>query len=246
MTSFTPDSLFANEARPLTRGDRFIKAGSGALKRGQVLRLDGAKLVPWIVGSAAVPAVKAAGTITFAANPTDADTVTIGAQVFRFKGTMAAINDIKLGGTLEATLASLAKAINGTGVAGTDYFLGTVTPHAKVSAAVNAGNTVVTITALEAGTSGNSVALASSAVNAVVSGAVLSGGAAEVASTQYAPESILAQDTDASGDDDVSAAEYLSGQYNPAALTPVVDITSTAVVNRFRAVGIFFRPVQES
>lgn len=125
-------------------------------------------------------AVKASGTLTFAANPTDADTVTIGAQVYRFKGTMAAINDIKLGGTLAATLASLVKTINGVGAAGTDYFLGTETPHEKVSAAIDAGNTIVTITALEGGTSGNAIALASSAANAVASGATLANGAAEV------------------------------------------------------------------
>jgi hypothetical protein len=65
----------------------------------------------------------ATGTLAFAANPADADTVTLGASTYRFKNTMAQANDVKRESTAAATLAHLVKTINGTGVAGTDYSL---------------------------------------------------------------------------------------------------------------------------
>jgi hypothetical protein len=90
----------------------------------------------------------ATGTLAFATNPTDADTVTLGTITYRFKGTLAQANDVKLESTAAATLAHLVKAINGTGVAGADYFTGTVA-NTKASAAISSTNLVAT--ALTAG-----------------------------------------------------------------------------------------------
>jgi hypothetical protein len=90
----------------------------------------------------------ATGTLAFATNPTDADTVTLGSITYRFKGTMAQANDVKLESTAAATLAHLVKAINATGIAGTDYYTGT-TINTKASAAISTTNLVAT--ALTAG-----------------------------------------------------------------------------------------------
>ena len=110
-------------------------------------------------------------------NVADGDTVTVGSTVYRFKTTMAQANDIQIGGNAAATLVSLAKAINGTGTAGVDFFAGTG-KSTEVSA-VATGNTL-TVTALTAGTGGNSLAATKSAANLgwTNTGGVLTGGAA--------------------------------------------------------------------
>lgn len=61
---------------------------------------------------------------------------------------MAQANDVKRESTAAATLAHLVKAINATGIAGTDYFAGT-TINTKASAAISTTNLVAT--ALTAG-----------------------------------------------------------------------------------------------
>lgn len=103
--------------------------------------------------------VKAQGTLTLDTNPIDAngDTMTIGTTTYRFKDTLAQANDIKIGATVADTQASIVKTLNGTGVAGTDYYAGTVTPHPLVRAGSFATNNCV-ITALAAGIAGNSIA----------------------------------------------------------------------------------------
>lgn len=169
-----------------------------------------------------IAAVKASGTLTFALKPTSGDTVTIGANVYAFKTEAAAINDIPLGSTLADTLTSLVKTINGTGVAGTDYFLGTVTPNPQVSAEVSEG--VVTLTALVEGVAGNSIALASSSANAVASGAHLAGGAAaqEIAANTFI--TALISGTGGTGTYSVSVSQTFGGASAPA------DVTGTEYV----------------
>lgn len=58
-------------------------------------------------------------------NVADGETVTIGSRVYRYKNTMAAINDVKIGADADTSLVNLAKAINLSGTAGTHYFAGT-------------------------------------------------------------------------------------------------------------------------
>jgi len=102
---------------------------------------------------------KAQGTLTMDTNPVDAngDTITIGATTYRFKDTLAQINDVKIGATVADTQAHLVATINGTGVAGTDYYAGSTSPHASVSIAAFAANVAV-ITALAYGEAGNEIA----------------------------------------------------------------------------------------
>ena len=118
----------------------------------------------------------ATGTLAFAANPADGDTVTIGSVVYRFKTDMAQANDIKLGAAVADTLASLEKTINGDGELGLDYFAGTTTPLMVATGEV-AGNNL-TLTAADEGVDGNSIALASSDAN--ITASAFAGGTDEV------------------------------------------------------------------
>ena len=135
----------------------------------------------YILLSKVTAGVKATGTLTFTANPSANDTVTIANVTYTFKSTLAAANDVKIGANLAATLTSLAKVVNGTATAGTDCYTGT--KDLKTILSASATSTVVTLTANEAGIVGNYYSLASSDANAVAAG--FSGGvdAAEVKPT---------------------------------------------------------------
>jgi hypothetical protein len=71
-------------------------------------------------------------------NPSNGDTITIGNITYRFEGTLALANDVKIGASSDATLDNLALAVNGSGVAGTNYFAGTQQPK-NITAAARAG-----------------------------------------------------------------------------------------------------------
>jgi hypothetical protein len=126
---------------------------------------------------------QAVGTLTFAANATDGDVVTIGTRVYRFKDTLAAINDVSIGDAVGDTLASLEKAIEGTGTAGVDYYAGTL-PVTTVTAAV--AGSVATITAVATGTAGEAIALAASGTNVTLSGDALAIGGTHASIADYA------------------------------------------------------------
>lgn len=130
----------------------------------------------YVVLANTIEGAAATGTLTFAANPADNDTITIGSAVYRFKTTLERANDIKIGTALPDTLSSLDKTINGEGEAGVDYFAGTTTPLTDVTA--NVSGSVLNLTAEESGVAGNSIALASSAVNVTVG--AFAGGLADV------------------------------------------------------------------
>jgi len=103
--------------------------------------------------------VRAQGTLTMDTNPTTTtDTITIGSVTYRFMDTMAQANDVKIGATLADTQASLVATINGAGVAGTDYYAGTTTPHPEVKAADFDVSENCVMTARKAGVDGNSIA----------------------------------------------------------------------------------------
>jgi len=89
-------------------------------------------------------------------NVTDGDTCTIGTTVYRFKNTLAAAYDVKIGASAAITLDNLKAAINATGTAGTEYFAGTLA-HPTVIATTNT-DTVQTIRAKTIGTAANSIA----------------------------------------------------------------------------------------
>jgi hypothetical protein len=82
------------------------------------------------------------GTLTLAGNAVDAETVTIGSTVYRWKDTLAQAYDVKIGANAAASIVNLVAAINANGTPGTHYFAGTLV-HPTVRAYDGAGDTVV-------------------------------------------------------------------------------------------------------
>lgn len=116
--------------------------------------------------------------VSSATNVTDGDTVTVAAITYRWKNSMAAINDVKRGANRAASMASLAATINGTGVSGTDFFAGTL-PNATVRCTGlnnTTGNFALSLAAITGGTAGNAFALSTTAATLVASGANFAGG----------------------------------------------------------------------
>ena len=112
-------------------------------------------------------AVKASGTVTFASVPTNGDIVTVNGLAFTFKtGSVTSPHDISLTGI--STSAQAAAALN-------TAIKNSVDPKVVVLASSVSGS-VVTITAADVGTYGNSYTLAKTGTGATVSGATLSGG----------------------------------------------------------------------
>jgi hypothetical protein len=90
-------------------------------------------------------------------NATAGAVVVIDEVTYTFKSTLAAAYDVKIGADADATLLNLAKAINATGVAGTNYFAGTLV-HPTVSSSATVTTHTITLTARSVGTAGNSFA----------------------------------------------------------------------------------------
>jgi hypothetical protein len=107
--------------------------------------------------------VGASSTLSLATgtNPADGDKVTIGAAnglsvAYTFKNTLGAANDVKIGADWDATLTSLAHAINGDGVIGTDYYTGTRLLPTTLATTTLLGSTSSTLTCTATwGTAGN-------------------------------------------------------------------------------------------
>lgn len=109
---------------------------------------------------------KAAGSILFAANPEDGDSITLGGTRWTFVESGAAGNETEIESTLAATLGALAVDLN-------NAVDGVIT---GCSYAVSGGNRLE-ITFKADGTGGNRFAIAASDETATLSGATLSGGA---------------------------------------------------------------------
>ena len=108
------------------------------------------------------PVAKAAsGTVTFSANPSANDTLSINSVQVKFVSGTQEEGEIKIGTDLAATIASLLDVDFGDEVALTKTDDGEIT-----------------VTATSKGTSGNSIALAKSSTAITLSGATLSGGVA--------------------------------------------------------------------
>lgn len=114
----------------------------------------------------AAAAIPATGYITFAANPTANDTVTIGGTAVTFKASGAVGNQVNIGASLAATLTALVAVLAGS--ADTNL----------VKFTYGATATRLNLTAVTGGTAGNALTIA--ATVATPSGATLSGGAASM------------------------------------------------------------------
>ncbi len=117
--------------------------------------------------------VAATGTLTFANTGSDGDTITIDNVTYTLKTVPVAPYDVDIGADATGSAANLVKAMMGTGVAGTDYGVGTAV-HPTVSATSTAG--ALTATAREGGTNGNTIATTENGSQTSWGGATLSGG----------------------------------------------------------------------
>ena len=87
--------------------------------------------------------------------PADASTVTIGVQTYRWKTTPTQAYDVFRGASATAAMTNLYLAINASGVAGTNYFAGTL-KNTQVTA-TNPTATTVVVTAIASGSGSNSI-----------------------------------------------------------------------------------------
>lgn len=108
----------------------------------------------------------ATGTIAFTTNPAAATTVTLGGTVVTFVASGATGNQVNIGGTLAATLASLLTLLQGSADVNLSKF--------TYALAANTLN----LTSVATGTGGNSLTVATNVSGATASGATLTGGAA--------------------------------------------------------------------
>jgi hypothetical protein len=162
----------------------FIPAGNLTLSNGNlILGTSGNGISFAATTDPTIAAVAATGAITrTATNVSDGDTVTLGASTYTFKTTLTPANgEVLIGADSTASLLNLARAINNSGgTPGTDYQVAAA--NASSSAGTIVGSTIP-LTALTAGTAGNSIALAETSAQLSVSGATLLGGRAAQSAT---------------------------------------------------------------
>ena len=112
---------------------------------------------------------QASATLTYSAQPSAADTITIGTQTYTFVASGAVGNQVNIGGALTNTLDNLVAVITAN----------TVT--SALLTAVKTSGTVVTLTAkasVDQATNGNNIALSKVSANLTLSGNALTGGVA--------------------------------------------------------------------
>ena len=137
-------------------------------------------------------ATAATGTLTNTGNFANTETVTTGTKTYTFQTALTNVNgNVLIGATASDSLDNLIAAINLGAGSGTLYAAAT-TANSFVSAAAGAGDTMV-VTAVTAGSSGNTIATTDTSANASWGGATLSGGAEDT--TNYAPTSFSAANT---------------------------------------------------
>ena len=142
----------------------------GIVSGNQLASSDGPVSVAVSVEGAAV---RASGTVTVA-TAIAGNTVTINGVVFTGVGSGATGNQFNIGGSNTITATNIANAINGSVTA-------LVAGHVTASSSA----AVVTIRSTNYGIYGNAVTLASSGATLTVSGARLSGGAADANAKTY-------------------------------------------------------------
>lgn len=138
-----------------------LPTASTGPKGSMYLRRDGGANTTLYVREAAGAAVAAGATLT-GTTIANANTVSIGGQVYTFKTALSTgptvPNEVLVGASDSDSLDNLIAAINGAAGSGTTYSTGTVA-NAFVTAAAGAGDTLV-VTAKAAGAAGNGVVLA--------------------------------------------------------------------------------------
>jgi hypothetical protein len=121
---------------------------------------------------------KATGTLTTTDVPHAADTVTVAGNTYEYVAALSAgptVPNEVLIGTEEVSLDNLAAAINGTGTEGVEYSVGTVHRDSWVVATTPTAHTML-LTAVQGGTSANSLGTTSSHTHGSFGAATLTGG----------------------------------------------------------------------
>lgn len=136
------------------------------------------------LGATQAAAVAATGNVAFTTNPANSSTITIGGTAITFVTSGATGNQINIGSSLAATLASLFAFLNGS----SDTNL--------VKFSYNLTGSTLYLTAVTAGTAGNSLTLATTVSGATASGATLSGGVAAMTAPTVTLTSQLSSGTD--------------------------------------------------
>jgi hypothetical protein len=117
----------------------------------------------------------ASGVLNFKLHPVDGNTVVIGGTTYTFKTAPNAAYHVFLGANKAAAQTNLDKAIDASGIAGTNYFAGTLR-NPLISTSVIAGDTI-TVTAARTGLAGNLIATTASEITHTEWGAAtLTGG----------------------------------------------------------------------
>ena len=119
--------------------------------------------------------VAATGTFTLTGQPADTETINVGGKTYTFQTVLTDVDgNVLIGATASDSLDNLIAAVNLAVGAGTLYANST-TANVFVSAAAGAGD-AMDVTALTAGTAGNSLATTDTIANGSWGGATLSGG----------------------------------------------------------------------
>lgn len=120
--------------------------------------------------------IAATGILTLTGNAIAAETVTIGAKTYTWRAAVTTTaNEVKIGATASDSIDNLIAAVTAGAGSGTVYGSAT-TVNLTASASAGAGDTM-TVTALTAGTSGNSIVTTETMANGSFGGGTLSGGA---------------------------------------------------------------------
>lgn len=119
--------------------------------------------------------VHATATLTITANPSNTETVTIGATTYAFVNALSFANDVLIGADAEESLDNLVAAVNGAAGEGSTYGTGT-TANASATAA-DLPELQVLFTAITGGTAGNSIASTDTLANGSFPDTTFSGGA---------------------------------------------------------------------
>ena len=118
--------------------------------------------------------IAATGTLIASCPGANNDTITIGTETYTLKTVLTgAAGEILIGATAAITAFNLMSAINGAAGAGIIYGTGT-TASTQVTAVLN--GTIITLTAIVAGSSGNSIATTSTSLCFAFTASTLTGG----------------------------------------------------------------------
>lgn len=139
-------------------------------------------------------ATQATAFLRLTTNPTEGETVSVGAITYTFTlGGLDLPYEVRRGANQRVSAQNLVHAINGTGTPGTEYAVGTVV-HEAVSGSwiENEGDADITFTAKEAGFLGNHLHYADTLFDATLLAWTGGSGASGAAAIQTAIQDIIA------------------------------------------------------